>query len=284
MERVVKNGQLALFADDALLFISGDEVEECHRKIQEDLDNIYTWLGQNKLKINAKKTKSMILNNKRSLNLNLIVENEVIERVEEIKYLGIIIDSELRFESHIDYLCKKIAKKLGFIKRIRKDVTTLTLINIYNVIVKPHFEYCSTVLFLCNEGRIHRLQMLQNRAMRSILRCNRYTSINFMLNSLKWLSVKQRIVMNMLIFVFKVKNNIMPKYLTKYVLHVSEIQPYNLRNMHDLRLPNFLTAKSQNSLIYKGFHLFNQLPNIAKYITNLRMFKTYVIEFVKVKF
>lgn len=101
---------------------------------------------------------------------------------------------------------------------------------------------------------------------------------------LKWLSVKQRIVMNMLIFVFKIRNNIMPKYLTRYICYIKDIQPYNLRNRNDFRLPNFLNSSGQNSLIYRGFKLFNQLPNDVKNLTNLKMFKKCVVQFVKTKF
>lgn len=176
---------------------------------------------------------------------------------------------------------KKIAKKVGFLRRIRNEVSTLSAIKIFNVIIKPHFEYCSTVLFLCNDSMMQRLQLLQNKAMRCILKCNRYVSINVMLNTLKWLSVKQRIVMNVLVFVHKIKYNLLPQYLSKYVKYISDVQPYSLRNMNDIRLPNLLTARSQNSLIYKGFKLFNDLPNSVKSEQNLKLFKKSAIEFVR---
>lgn len=41
-----------------------------------------------------------------------------IERVKNIKYLGIIIDNKLRFEEHCDYMLKKIGKKISFLNRI----------------------------------------------------------------------------------------------------------------------------------------------------------------------
>ena len=71
--------------------------------------------------------------------------------------------------------------------------------------IKPHFEYCSTILFLGNNQMIERLQKLQNRGMRCILMCNRLTPIQSMLNTLQWLTINQRTIMNVLIFIFKKK-------------------------------------------------------------------------------
>lgn len=72
----------------------------------------------------------MIVANKRSIcNFNLIIENHVIESVDKIENLGIIIDNNLIFVSHIEYICKQIHKKIA----------KLTIINFYNVIVKPQF-------------------------------------------------------------------------------------------------------------------------------------------------
>ena len=186
------------------------------------------WIKSNKLKLNVSKSKCMAF--KYNYRLNLRVDGEVIEQVEEIKYLGVIIDSKLTFKLHIDYVIKKVSKKVYFLSRIRNKISTISAINIFNVMVKPHFEYCSSILFLCSDYALLNLQRIQNRAMRIILKYNRYISIVFMLNMLQWLSVKQRILVNVLSFVFKIKNDLLPSYLKKYIRYVGEAQPYHLRN------------------------------------------------------
>ena len=74
---------------------------------------------------------------------------EVIEVVKEIKYLGVIIDDKLKFSSHINYVCKKIAKKIGVLKRVSWYLSIDSRKLVYNTIVLPHFNYCSTVLISC---------------------------------------------------------------------------------------------------------------------------------------
>lgn len=282
MGKVIRNSRLALFADDALLFVEADSALECENQMMEDLSELNQWLKANKLKLNVSKTKCMLLNEDRAINLT--IDNEIVQQVKEMKYLGVVIDQKLKFESHVNYIAKKIAKKVGFFRRIRNRVAIISAINIYNVLIKPHFEYCSTILFMMNQSSASLLQKLQNKAMRIILRCNVLTPIRNMLSTLLWLSIKQRLMMNVLIFIFKIKNNMLPNYLFKYISYVRDIQPYSLRNRNDFRLINFKNNSSQNSLVYNGFKLFNELPSSVKDITNLNEFKRAICAYVRSKF
>ena len=66
----------------------------------------------------------------------------------------------------------KKEKTIGFFKRLRNKVSMLTSSNIYNTMLKPHFEYLygSKILYTCcTEQQLTRLQKLQNKAMRSLL-------------------------------------------------------------------------------------------------------------------
>ena len=83
---------------------------------------------------------------------------------------------------------RESVNKIGFFKRIRNKMSIITSINIYNTIIKPHFEFGSTILHTCcSDQQITRLQKLQNKAMRTILKVNRLTSTIWMLDILKWL-------------------------------------------------------------------------------------------------
>ena len=101
---VVNFSELVLFADDTLMFVVGNNVKECLEKINGDLDTIEEWLKMNKLKLNVNKTKCMVWNGSLNENENVIVNNNKIELVEEIKYLGVIIDNKVNFKKHLDYI------------------------------------------------------------------------------------------------------------------------------------------------------------------------------------
>ena len=115
---------------------------------------------------------------------------------------------------------------MDFFKRVRNKVSILTAINIYNTMIKPHFEYCSIIIFTCcSDNQKNRQQNLQNKAMSSILKCNRFTSIVYMLDTLKLLNVKQRLQLNATLFIQKIKMGCAPEYLTEKITYVGDVQP-----------------------------------------------------------
>lgn len=281
--RVVKNGKLLMFADDALLYVESDNVQVAANKINEDLQHLSNWFKMNKMKLNIDKTKCMVLNSNLN-NCNIKIDDNFIEQINEIKYLGVIIDSKLNFKSHLDYICKKIAKKLYFFRRIRNKLSVSTSIKIFNSIIKPHFEFCSTIMLMFNGEMVNRLQILQNRGMRIILKKNRFVSKSVLLKSLNWLNVNQRIKYNVLIFVFKIINRHLPNYLMEKLKYVGDLTQYNLRNKFDFRLDFFRNSKTQNSLFYKGLKLYNELPIELKNEKNLFKFKKKLECYVKENF
>lgn len=282
LEKAIGESKVLLFADDALLYVVGDSIAECVQKINEDLKRLSNWFEMNKLKLNIEKTKCMVLN--ANLDNDILIDNVAIDIVDEIKYLGLIIDNKLSFKSHLNYICKKIGKKLYFFSIIRKNLSVMSAIKIFNVMLKPHFEYCASILFTFNAEMMNRLQKLQNRGMRTILKLNRYTSKTFMLEALKWMSVSQKIKMSVLILVYKIKNKMLPTYLTNRLVYVDDIHHHYLRNKSNFRLNFFCNNKTQNMLMYNGLKLYNELPNSLKFEQNFKKFKKALIKYVKETF
>lgn len=115
------------------------------------------------------------------------------EVVSEIKYLGVIIDKNLNFSAHADYISRKVEGKLGLMRRIGKDISPYMRCVVYKSIVAPLFEYCASILVGLSKTNLQHLQTLQNQGMRIILRCNRRVRIMDMLEALHFMSIKERI-------------------------------------------------------------------------------------------
>ena len=112
-----------------------------------------------------------------------------------------------RFDYNIEQLCKKVYKKIGWICRTFYCRDLKFMRQMYIAVVRPHIDYCSTVWSpgLCN-GDLTKLQRIQNRAMRTILECHPRTHITDMLDTLKWMSIKQRFYHNNCVFIWKILN------------------------------------------------------------------------------
>ena len=64
-----------------------------------------------------------------------------LERKNFIKYLGLLIDENLSWKTHIHSVANKISKTIGLIARLRHIVPTCTLLNIYQSLITPYLTY-----------------------------------------------------------------------------------------------------------------------------------------------
>ncbi len=284
IKSVFRNCNINLFADDTAIYVVGKDIDELVEKMNGELNNFDEWLKVNKLKLNAVKTKYMVLGHKNIENVKrLSVGNAVIDRVSEIKYLGCIIDEKLNFNANCNYVCKKMAKKTNFFGRISIKLNKSTRLLVYNTIIAPHINYCSTILFLSDKSHIDRIQKLQNKCMRIILRKRRRTHIKTMLAELNFISVQQQTMRDVLIFIHKIQKGLLPQYLTS-CFQSNEGRSYILRNHGDLRLPLFRKSSTQRSLMFDGAKMYNKIPMEVRQSDNMKYFKNYSDQYVKMNY
>lgn len=277
--RVIIDFCINLFADVDSTWIAADSFEEAVRKMNNGLERIYLFLNMMKLKLNIEKTKCMFIGGQSELQIN--INGVILEKISVMKYLGVIFNDNLKFKSNTDYQIKKIVKKVSMLRRLKKRTDSETRLMLYKTIIMPHYDYCSTILFLTSAQEIDQLQKLKNRAMRIVLNAEPREHIQTMLDKCDLLSVKQRIYFNVLMFMFKIKRNLLPQYLTTLFKRNCDVQPYTLRNNEQFRLPNFRTAQAQTSLTYKGAQVFNTMERVIDTNCSEDRFKQKLREYVK---
>ena len=131
--------------------------------LNHDLGNLKKWLISNKLTLNTAKTEYMLIGSRQKLSTlssqpELSIDNVPIEKVTSVKSLGKFIDENLRWQTRIDKLSKKIAFGIGAIERIRDFVPTPTVHCIYNTLIQSQFDYCNIVWGNCGKTLFDRLQ------------------------------------------------------------------------------------------------------------------------------
>lgn len=213
-------------------------------------------------------------------NIHVFIDSFELTIVSEMKYLGVIIDENLNFVSHMNYVCKKIGSIISVLGRLRNDLNVSQKLNLYKSLIQLHFMYCASILFLCTMSEIGRLQKLQTKCLRVILRVNETTDVNEMLKRLNLLSVKQLIYFRTLIFIRNIVKGNAPVYLKRKVKYKYEDEIRPLRNSNDLVLVSAMKACSQNSLFHKGFKLYNSMPKLITDENLLEKFKTLLSKYV----
>ena len=79
----------------------------------------------------------------------LSINGTPVNHVSTSKLLGVLIDVNLTWGSHIEKLAKNIASGIAAIKRVRQFVSPATLHLIYKALIQPHFDYCKFVWGIC---------------------------------------------------------------------------------------------------------------------------------------
>ena len=163
---------ISMYADDTLLSSKGTDVIECIQNGQDMLDKLIAWCDLNKLTINVKKTKSMIIKHgNEQCNLRLYIHGESVDFVNSFEYLGIHIDHKLSMNNHVDAIYKKCTQKLAMLYKIRHFISHNTALLIYKTMIRPYMDYGDFIIDSALASKVDKLERLQERVIRLIEYC-----------------------------------------------------------------------------------------------------------------
>lgn len=166
---VIKHSEVLLFADDVKLYKTVKTILDASL-LQKDIEALENWTLENGLKLNAAKCFVVSFSKiKEPILFDYKISNLPLSRKTEIKDLGVWLDAELTFSTHIDYIAKTASKTVGFITRNSKNFKNIrTIINVYKTLVTPIFMYASTVWVPSTKCNLDRLESIQHRILRYI--------------------------------------------------------------------------------------------------------------------
>ena len=173
-------GTFVLFADDTNIFVSGKNKAEAYMNANLVLDNMFKYMVNNQLHINM--SKSVHIHFKPSLNFSdrltcarvrehgseqvLKIGNQKLKKVDKVKFLGVVIDEDLKWEPHIQHLTQKLNSALVMIKRIIKFIPKSEYMKIYDALFKSHLSYCISSWGAVPSAKLQGIFSIQKRCIR----------------------------------------------------------------------------------------------------------------------
>ena len=134
------------YADDTTLITTINMPSTGPLNINGQLTNVYDWLAVNKLSLNIKKTKYILFHAINKNINNLIAEpkmNDIcIERVSYFNFLGLHLNENLSWKTHIDIIANKLPKFSGVLNRLKKYLPSYILRTLYCSMVQSRLTYC----------------------------------------------------------------------------------------------------------------------------------------------
>lgn len=111
------------FADDVVLTVTGETLEEVEMLTAEALDTVEAWMTGAKLQLAHHKTEVVLVSNRKAVqSVNINVGEYEIASKRALKHLGVMVDDRLNFNAHVDYACERASKAVNAIATIMPNV------------------------------------------------------------------------------------------------------------------------------------------------------------------
>lgn len=252
------------FADDVAIASVADSVQELSRKANVCTTRMDSYCTDFGLKLNGTKTQMMMFANKTPNHSLLVkIDNVSIRNSDSVRLLGILVDYNLNWYSHVESTTKKISVKCFVVRQLRTCVSLDVLKTYYFAHVQSILNY--GILCWGNSSRINDLFKMQKKIIRIMMFKHPTYSCRDLFVSLKILTVSALYILACCIFV---KTNI--DRLTQFS---DRNIKYNFRSVNNILLPQHKLSAVSNGVSIMPIKIYNHLPNQLKEITSLKLFK-----------
>ncbi|KAK3569886.1 hypothetical protein QTP86_006751 [Hemibagrus guttatus] len=271
------------YADDTQLIFSFPPSDTTtSARISACLADISSWMTAHQLKLNPSKTELLIIPGDPSpaQDLAISLSNSMISPTASAHNLGVTMDNQLSFSSHVTNVTRSCRFLLYNIRRIRPFLSTQATQVLVQSLVISRLDYCNSLLADLPLNAIRPLQMIQNAAARLVFNLPKFSHTTPLLRSLHWLPMAARIRFKTLMLAYKAKNGPAPSYLKALVTSrtalrllrstsTARLVPPSLRekDMYTSRLFSVLAPRWWNELPL----VFAQIQTSPTYHVNIRM-------------
>lgn len=167
LPEVVKESTCLLFADDLKLIHVVKDIAD-HDTLQRDLARVTDWSQENKLYFNVSKCSVLSYTRAHTPRRHqYLMGGEPLQRVMEVRDLGVCFTADLQFRKHIVAVCKKAYRSLGFLLRQANQFTNMSALRaLYEALVKSHLQY-NAAIWSPSEAKYNTmLERIQNKYIR----------------------------------------------------------------------------------------------------------------------
>ena len=256
-----------LYADDTTLLSKNSDYGELIDSINSEIPRLYEWTNANRLSLNLNKTYAMLYSNlaDSDLSLKIMFQGTAIKFKTHEEFLGMIIDSGLRFSEHIRFICNKLSKSAGILYRLREFVPQQILTSLYYSLIYPYLIYGNLVWGGTFSQHLKPLKLLQKKLIRIITNSEYLAHTNPLFRQTNILKI----------------DDLHKFILVQYMHKVRETEPavfdrhhsYYTRYRNDAQASLNRLTLTQHSVSFAGPHAWNELPSDIRNSVDLQQFK-----------
>ena len=271
-----------LFADDTTVYKSHRNIRYLKWCVEQDLTVIADWFKANRLTLNLEKTVYIFFGNGKCNSKPILeIDKIALEPVECTKFLGMWVDENLNWNTHINRLINKIKRNMHLLKTPKNLFNEETLKLIYHAHIQSHIDY-GLVLWgtMTTKDNLNRIQSIQNKCIEIISR-NKNVEDSF--KKLKIAKINELIKLQEIKIGYRLLNKLLPNKISQQLQcdsnHKSLIKAhsYNTRRKNIPNLPQVTRMNYINSYLYQSIKQFmllplnlQNMPSISTFIANYK--------------
>ena len=277
------NCNLSLYADDSALYFAHDDPSVIAKRLSCELANCKKWLIDNKLSLHVGKTESLLFGTKSRLkrvdDFQVFCEGTAVNRVFQVKYLGVLLDCNLSGSLHVGSVLKTCIGRLSFLYRNSSLLDFHCRKTLCMSLIQPYIDYCASSWYEGLSSTLKsRLDVLQRKMVRFVrgFESRQHVGLEHM-KGLSWLTIADRVKYFKLVHLFRIKRGLAPHYLRTNLTSVSDAHRYNTRgSTSNYHVSRSLSA-NHSSFSYSCVKVWNSLPARIKGIDSLFVFRCVLV-------
>ncbi|CAL8083510.1 unnamed protein product [Orchesella dallaii] len=270
---ILQHSKCIFYADDLVLLVQGNNIEEIQCKLQEDLQLLQNWCKTNKMEINISKTKAMQFQRfKDNTRLCVKLNRTTIESVHEFKYLGLTLNEKLTFDNHYEKVCKTMTSRTYMLNRYKKYFTFKWRHIFVTSLILSLLDYCLPVWGNLKQTKLSRINRIILRSAKLVvLGKNKIKSKLDTIEQLNWLLCEERLERYTLNFIFK---NVCGETSLTDSLNgfIRNEQKRSSKFQNNFIVPRMKTEYGKSTFTYRGILLWNKLPSSIKELESFHHF------------
>ena len=259
------------YADDTTPFVCDESLENVVAKLEHDSEVAISWFESNYMKLNIDKCHLLMAGNKYEQMWVQLGEKKIWEH-KTVKLLGVIIDSQLKFDSHVLNICGKAGRKLSVLTRMIKYLSFDKKYILMKTSFESQFKYCPLTWMFHSRKLNNKINRLQERALRLVYN-DFNSSFQQLLDKDNSFTIHHQNIQSLVIEMYKVVNDLSTTTFAK-LFTKKQSSSLQLRSQAYFKIPRVRTELfGKNTLRYMGPVMWNTVPLEIRQVNSLNSFK-----------
>ena len=175
------------YADDVGLWTANAKASDAASVLQKEVEKVEKWCRKWHVTLSPHKSKLVLFTKcprhkeeKETKDISINLFGAQVSLSTEADFLGVTFDSRLTWEPQTQKIVARSYKRLNLLRAVSalsNNLNPAVMKRLYEATIRSLFEYCSLCIINAAECHLQKLQLIQNQALRVILRMPAYVAI-----------------------------------------------------------------------------------------------------------